>query len=450
MIALTDYIVSIALLNLGFTALTQAAFFQTTCGGKTYSYDGISGFGFVPSDARDKLGDTISIGSSIAVRGWKKTGKSYTGILWGLPDRGWDANGTINYPARVHSFNITFTPAINATVENPSPRNLVFTYLDTILLTGPDGSLTSGLDPDQSGGLQYSGFPILPAATYPGDGFGGPGPGGKAISIDAEGLVVDDVGNFWISDEYGPYIYKFDPTGLMIAAIAPPRAILPLRKGVVSFSSNSPPIYAPNQHPSPPDPTQGRQNNKGFEGLTISPDGKHLYALLESSLRQEGGTSLETERYARLLRYSIKPGQKKASPEYDAEWLIALPIFTNSAKTKTVAPQAELHFISDTQFLILTQEPESKTSGKINPNSYRHVDIFDICHATDIKGSTYDSFNASAVNGGNVAPPEALLESRILIFETHRRSQAQNHCLPAMSFHQYQRQQATRPLWASG
>ena len=66
---------------------------QTTCDGRDYLYRGLAGYGLIPSNARDKFGDTLGgIGSSIALdrKAWKKTknGK-YEGIIWGLPDRGW-------------------------------------------------------------------------------------------------------------------------------------------------------------------------------------------------------------------------------------------------------------------------------------------------------------------------------------------------------------------------
>lgn len=63
----------------------------TTCGGKTFTYQELAGYGFVPSDFRDKFGDTLSFGSGLAIerQSWKKTGASYQGILWMLPDRGW-------------------------------------------------------------------------------------------------------------------------------------------------------------------------------------------------------------------------------------------------------------------------------------------------------------------------------------------------------------------------
>ena len=69
----------------------------TTCNGKTYVYEELAGYGFLPSNARDKEGDTLGgIGSSIAIdkNSWKKSGNSYTGTLYALPDRGWNVRGS--------------------------------------------------------------------------------------------------------------------------------------------------------------------------------------------------------------------------------------------------------------------------------------------------------------------------------------------------------------------
>jgi hypothetical protein len=214
-------------------ATSSNVVFSTTCNGKSYTYNELAGYGFVPNDARDRFGDSISLGSSIAISSWTKTGDKYQGTLFGLPDRGWNTHGTINFQPRVHQFAVTFTPAVDATVANPSAPNLVLTYKDTILLSGPDGKPMTGLDADQVGGLEYPGFPVLPAATFTGDGFGGPGPGGKLATLDPEAMVLAKDGGFWISDEYGPYVYKFDSKGKMTGAVAPPDAILPLRNGQV-------------------------------------------------------------------------------------------------------------------------------------------------------------------------------------------------------------------------
>ena len=142
-------------------------------------------------------------------------------------------------------------------------------YLDTILLTGPDGQPTTGLDADALGAASYPGFPPLPVATYTGDGFGGQGPGGKLVPVDNEGLVLASDGSYWISDEYGPYIYHYGIDGRMLEAIRPPDAIIPMRNGTESFSADSPTVYSGmTDDVSPTDPTTGRENNHGFEGLT--------------------------------------------------------------------------------------------------------------------------------------------------------------------------------------
>lgn len=71
----------------------------TTCNGKTYVYEELAGWGLLASDARDKFGDTIGgIGSSIALekKSWKKKkgdNEAYEGIIYGLPDRGWNTQG---------------------------------------------------------------------------------------------------------------------------------------------------------------------------------------------------------------------------------------------------------------------------------------------------------------------------------------------------------------------
>lgn len=65
---------------------------QTTCAGTTYKYTGLAGYGYIPSNATDKYGDTIGgIGSSVAIdqASWHKKNGAYHGVAWALPDRGW-------------------------------------------------------------------------------------------------------------------------------------------------------------------------------------------------------------------------------------------------------------------------------------------------------------------------------------------------------------------------
>jgi hypothetical protein len=140
----------------------------TACNGKTYTYSELAGYGKLASDARDKFGDTIGgIGSSMALdkKSWKRnqgSTESYQGIIYGLPDRGWNTEGTQNTQSRIHKFSFEFD-IVKATVQKPASPNFKLTYLDTILLTGPDGERLTGLDP--TGSISYKGFPKLPLAN---------------------------------------------------------------------------------------------------------------------------------------------------------------------------------------------------------------------------------------------------------------------------------------------
>lgn len=318
-----------------------------------------------------------------------------------------NTNGTLNFQSRIHKLSISLRLEPDATPSNPSKPNLRIQYLDTILLYGPDGEPTTGLDADGSGHASYKGFPPLPVATYTGDGFGGPGAGGKRISVDSEGLALDPRdGAFWVSDEYGPYVYKFDKRGEMQLAIQPPQAFLPRRNGTISFSSGSPPIYAPKDTVNPEDTESGRDNNQGLEALTISADGKTLYTMIQSSLDQEGGPKKRHRQPVRLLEYDISG----TTPQYKHEYAVLLPKYrdytekSSSKKAYSVAAQSEMHQLPTGDFLVLARD-SGFGNGQTNTRSvYRHADVISIHgdKTTDLKGDKYDSATAAIASSKGV------------------------------------------------
>lgn len=381
---------------------------QTTCNGAQYSYNALAGYGFVPSNATDKTGDTIGgIGSSVAIdrSTWQKTpAGSYTGTVYALPDRGWNTQGTLNFQSRVHKFQLNFTPVSNATVSQPGSNNIHLTYQDTIYFSDPDGNATTGIDGNPTGHLTYAGLPDLPPGTWTGDGFGRNGTGGTAVTTDTEGIVLNADCSFWISDEYGPYIYHFSPTGLMVDAIRPPDATIPMRNGTESFSADAPPEYVSGESDDvvPANPDTGRVNNHGLEGLTKSADGGYIFALMQGALQQEGGASSSTERYVRLLKYDISSSPAK----YEAEYVVPLPLYDSGKKNKT-ALQSEIHYVSSTQFLVLARDSGAGHGQSSSESLYRHADVIDISSATDIKGGIYDCANCS------IATMDGVLDSKI-------------------------------------
>lgn len=180
----------------------------------------------------------------------------------------------------------------------------------------------------------------------------------------------------------------------MVAAIRPPDAFIPMRNGSESFSADSP-YYYPDQGSgddvSPADNPTGRDNNHGFEGLSISSDGKTLYTLLQAANNQEGGLKSQTERYTRFLSYDISdPG----NPLYLSEYVVPLPLWTDptasASKNPKTAAQSEIHALPNGQFLILARDSGSGNGQDSTESIYRQIDIFDISNATDIKGTKYD------------------------------------------------------------
>ncbi|KAH7078045.1 esterase-like activity of phytase-domain-containing protein [Paraphoma chrysanthemicola] len=375
----------------------------TTCNGKKYVYSELAGYGKLSADFRDKYGDTLGgIGSAIALDktscSWTKSkGKTgtYEGIIYGLPDRGWNTKGTSNTQSRIHKFSFTLE-IVTATISQPASPNFKLKYLDTLLLTGPDGTPLTGLDP--TGTVQYDGFPSLPLAKYIGNGFGQDGPGGNRVALDTEGLVLGVDGTYWISDEYAAYVYQFDKKGKMIKAIRTPDAFIPIRNGTESFSAASPPIYEPDFKIKPENPSTGRGNNQGLEALTRSPDGKYLYTLLQSATIQDGGSSSSKRRNSRFLTYRVK--DKKV--ELEAEYAVQLPVLS----TGRVAGQSEIHYISETQFLVLARDSGAGHGQASSESIYRNADVIDISKATNIVGK-YDGFN------GSIASRDGVLKSEI-------------------------------------
>lgn len=184
----------------------------------------------------------------------------------------------------------------------------------------------------------------------------------------------------------------------MLKAIRTPDAFVPQRNGSDSFAAASPPIYKQNATIKPENPTSGRGNNQGLEALTASPDRKYLYTMLQSATLQDGGKSSSTRRNTRLLKYRIST----KNTVLEAEYAVQLPILPSGK----VASQSEIHYISDTQFLVLARD---SGAGHGQPNSesvYRNADVIDISNATNVLGKV------DAIKG-TIASKDGVLKSDI-------------------------------------
>lgn len=96
------------------------------------------------------------------------------------------------------------------------------------------------------------------------------------LRLDPEGIRVGPEGTFYISDEYGPYVFEFNRQGHLIR-----------RNNIPSKFAMANPSADPNAELL--GNSSWRQANRGMEGLAISPHGRFLFGMMQNALLQDNG-----------------------------------------------------------------------------------------------------------------------------------------------------------------
>jgi MYXO-CTERM domain-containing protein len=376
-----------------------------TVGGTTYTVHELVGVGRIAANTRDSFGETFGSISGLLpdTAAWRRTTSGYEGRFFSLPDRGYNAVGTIDYIPRINTLTFSFTPAAAGSSGNGQTQ-IALSLTQSVRLfeqaTGGSPQFLTGLDPKPGGVAQggarpaAGGQPELPQAVN-----------GK-LSLDAEGLVRLGDGTWLISDEYGPSIYRFANDGRLLNAFPVAASVRPLRNGVTDYSSNNPAAGGP--APSPANPTAGRQNNQGFEGMSLAPDGKTLIVVLQSAARQDlnTGSVASTRRNTRVFTYDVS---NPDAPMLTGEYALQLPTFLNAGGATQVAAQSEILALSATRFLILPRDGNGFGTSTAE-SRYRQVDIVDLTGATNILGLPIENQIApggvlnSAITPASLAP----------------------------------------------
>ena len=359
----------------------------------------LAGVGRLSANLRDEHGETFgSISGLVAdTSSWVRTGNSYSGNFYASPDRGYNVAGTIDYTARINQISMSFTPAAaGSTGLGQNQIGLSLTQSTLLHEVLPGGGLRpfSGLDPVPGGVATGGARPATPFLPELPQAFNG------KLSLDAEGIVILADGSRLISDEYGPSIYRFSAGGQFLGALPVAASVRPLRNGVTDYSSNNPTTGQP--APSPTNPSYGRSNNQGFEGLSLSPDGRTLFVALQSAARQDGGTSPATRDTTRLFTYDVSNVDQIA---LTGEYAVKLPKFQSGSST-LVAAQSEILALSDTQLLILPRDSNGDQVGT-QLSLLRRVDVIDISSATNLLGSPIEGTIApGGVLDSSIVPAE--------------------------------------------
>ncbi|MEH1865488.1 MAG: esterase-like activity of phytase family protein [Nostoc sp.] len=214
-------------------------------------------------------------------------------VYYALVDRG-PGGGVIDYQTRVEKFSITTDPTTGAITNYQLLGTIPFTIAAGTTLNGVTYAATTPFNGRNAKLLNSDGSVL-------------------GLSQDPEGFVVGKNGNFFVSDEYGPSIYEFNPAGVFVRAFTAPINIIAKVSGT--------PYYAGDDSPAT---TTGRQSNRGYEGLAISPDGTKLYAMLQDPLQEEGSGGSNPGRNSpnvRIIRYDVATGLSDAQYIYQLEAL---------------------------------------------------------------------------------------------------------------------------------
>lgn len=109
------------------------------------------------------------------------------------------------------------------------------------------------------------------------------------FGIDCEGIIVDPEGNFWLCDEGGPTVWQLNKAGILIKRFTP-YANLP---GAQSVDMPIDTVF------------KYRKNNRGFEGIAITPNGK-IYVAIQSPLLYPSKAAGENSRIHRIVEIDPK------------------------------------------------------------------------------------------------------------------------------------------------
>lgn len=294
-----------------------------------------------------------------------------SGYWYALSDRG-PGGGLIDYATRVQRLRIPYNAATGAIGQPVVDKTLLFSGEDQLPFNGLNPLLLNG-----------------DAATL-------------GASFDPEGLAIGKGGHFYVADEYGPSVFEFSSSGQFIRAFATPDNLVPRTStDALDYVNGRPTIV------------RGRQDNRGFEGISLNVSGDKLYAVMQDPLVNEG-SSLDgrRSRNVRVVEYDVESGAATAQFVYRLEPIGALNAIDPSTADDFSATQqgrsiglSAIHALSDTEFLVLERDNRGLgvevTAAPLHKRVYR----ISLAGASDV--------SAVSLAGGNELPAGVVAVSKV-------------------------------------
>ena len=252
---------------------------------------------------------------------------------WGLSDRG-PGGGTISYDTRMQRFTLDVNTQTGA-ISN-------FKIVETVVFKS-NGQGLNGLAPNPTNTL--------------------------GLAFDPEGVVINPrTGTFLVSDEYGPAVREFSRAGELLRTFVTPANVVPRNAGTgtPNFAGDS-------------GNNAGKRTNRGFEGLAISPDGKYAFAMLQSAMLDEGGSSGAVNR---IVKFDTATGTAVAQYAYGMK---------RSGEGQGISA---LVAINDHEFYVLERNNRGIGIGASLATADKEVYRIDLTGATDVSAIDLDAAGA--------------------------------------------------------
>ena len=262
--------------------------------------------------------------------------------FWLMTDRGPNVDGpTINNIASKIFPNPTFNPnLIKVKVDRKTGE---VTKMGMVGMKDATGMAITGLPNPGNGGTGEVAVDVF---------------GNQLVNdpngIDSEGLAVMADGSFWTSDEYGPWLTKFNSSGTMLERVGP-------------FETNAMGHKIPSVF-------RNRFANRGMEGLTVTPNGT-VVGMMQS------GLSVGTANGRRLAALRILAWNP--STNTSKQYLYVLEDSRSGSGNFNGAVSA-ITAIDNNRFLVLERDGEWPAEKPL----LKKIFTIDLSAATDVSDST--------------------------------------------------------------
>ena len=180
--------------------------------------------------------------------------------------------------------------------------------------------------------------------------------------LDTEGIAYDSRTNtFWLSEEYRPSLVEVTLDGTIL------RRLIPQGQASLFAGATNVPILD-----VLPAELAKRVQNRGLEGVAVTPNGKFLYTAIQSSLANPNSSVVSTSRVLRIVKMDLTTLQPLS------EFAYLTPVVPGVNQNNIFI--SDLAAVSDDVLLVDERDNQVK---------HKNIVRIDVEEATDILGQTY-------------------------------------------------------------